>query len=92
VRSPCGGLSEAAAAGVRARAGYSQSKWVSERMVEAAAERGLPVTVWRTAFIAGHSRTGHVRDAQSCCGRASSALADGRRALRIAARRPTRRT
>jgi thioester reductase-like protein len=38
--------------------GYSQSKWVAEQLVNAAAERGLPVTLHRAPFITGHSETG----------------------------------
>lgn len=38
--------------------GYLQSKWVAERLVRAAQERGLPATIYRTGRIAGHSRTG----------------------------------
>lgn len=38
--------------------GYSQTKWVSERLMRAAASRGLPVTVYRPPLIGGHSRTG----------------------------------
>ena len=38
--------------------GYSQTKWVSERLVLAAAARGLPVTVFRPSLIGGHSRSG----------------------------------
>ncbi|MFS6826492.1 SDR family oxidoreductase [Cyanobium sp. ATX-6F1] len=38
--------------------GYSQTKWVSERLVLAAAARGLPVTVYRPPLIGGHSLTG----------------------------------
>ncbi|MCT0229662.1 thioester reductase domain-containing protein [Synechococcus sp. CS-1324] len=38
--------------------GYSQTKWVSERLMLAAAARGLPVTVYRPPLIGGHSRTG----------------------------------
>lgn len=38
--------------------GYSQSKWVAERLVAAAGERGLPVTIHRAPFITGHSGTG----------------------------------
>ncbi|RKS10373.1 thioester reductase-like protein [Nocardiopsis sp. Huas11] len=37
--------------------GYAQTKWVSERMVRTAAERGLPVTVHRIN-TGGHSVTG----------------------------------
>jgi thioester reductase-like protein len=38
--------------------GYSQSKWVAERLVTAAGRRGVPVTVHRAPFITGHSGTG----------------------------------
>lgn len=38
--------------------GYSQSKWVSERLVIAARDRGLPVTIHRPPLVSGHSRTG----------------------------------
>ncbi len=38
--------------------GYSQSKWVAERLVAAAGERGLPVTIHRAPFITGHGGTG----------------------------------
>ncbi|NEO31150.1 MAG: NAD-dependent epimerase/dehydratase family protein [Symploca sp. SIO3C6] len=38
--------------------GYSQTKWVSEKLVEIARDRGLPVVIYRPPFIAGHSQTG----------------------------------
>ncbi|MFZ9750204.1 MAG: thioester reductase domain-containing protein, partial [Vulcanococcus sp.] len=38
--------------------GYSQSKWVSERLVWQAAAEGLPVRIYRPPLIAGHSQTG----------------------------------
>ncbi|ERT07289.1 thioester reductase domain protein [Lyngbya aestuarii BL J] len=38
--------------------GYSQSKWVAEKLVLSARERGLPVAVYRLPFISGHSLTG----------------------------------
>ena len=38
--------------------GYSQTKWVSERLVIAAGAAGLPVTVYRPPLIGGHSQTG----------------------------------
>jgi thioester reductase-like protein len=38
--------------------GYAQSKWVAERLVRLAGERGVPVVVYRPGNIAGHSTTG----------------------------------
>jgi thioester reductase-like protein len=38
--------------------GYGQSKWVAEKLVWQAAERGLPVTVYRPGNICGHSKNG----------------------------------
>ncbi|MEO0827849.1 MAG: thioester reductase domain-containing protein, partial [Cyanobacteria bacterium J06642_9] len=38
--------------------GYSQTKWVSEKLVKIAATRGLPVTIYRPPLIGGHSKTG----------------------------------
>ena len=38
--------------------GYGQSKWVAEKLVWQAAERGLPVCVYRPGNISGHSVTG----------------------------------
>lgn len=38
--------------------GYSQSKWVSEKLVAIAGERGLPVCIYRPPLISGHSQTG----------------------------------
>jgi thioester reductase-like protein len=38
--------------------GYSQTKWVAEKLVEIARARGLPVSVYRPSLIAGDSRTG----------------------------------
>ncbi|WP_199322108.1 non-ribosomal peptide synthetase [Leptolyngbya sp. FACHB-321] len=37
--------------------GYSQSKWVAEKLVWMAQSRGLPVTVFRAGAIAGSSQT-----------------------------------
>ncbi|MDT6983472.1 amino acid adenylation domain-containing protein [Streptomyces lusitanus] len=42
------------------RHGYQQSKWASERLLEQAAERGLPVTVHRLGRVVGPADTGHV--------------------------------
>ncbi len=38
--------------------GYGQSKWVAEKLVREAAQRGLPVRVYRPGNISGHSVTG----------------------------------
>jgi thioester reductase-like protein len=43
---------------VLASNGYAQSKWVAERLVAIARERGLPVSIYRPGRIAGHSQTG----------------------------------
>ncbi|MFE9726812.1 SDR family oxidoreductase [Streptomyces sp. NPDC005794] len=42
------------------RYGYQQSKWAAERLVEQAAERGLPVTVHRLGRVVGPIETGTV--------------------------------
>ncbi|MFD0251145.1 amino acid adenylation domain-containing protein [Streptomyces sp. NPDC127113] len=44
------------------RHGYQQSKWASERLLEQAAERGLPVTVHRLGRVVGPASTGHVNE------------------------------
>lgn len=38
--------------------GYAQSKWVAERLVSIAAQRGLPVSIYRPGRVSGDSRTG----------------------------------
>ena len=38
--------------------GYAQSKWVAEKLVWTAGERGLPVTVYRPGLVMGDSRKG----------------------------------
>jgi thioester reductase-like protein len=38
--------------------GYSQTKWVAEKLVKFASERGLPVTIHRPPLISGDSQTG----------------------------------
>jgi len=38
--------------------GYVQSKWVAEKLVMEARDRGLPVSIYRPAMITGHSQTG----------------------------------
>ncbi|MFG2375233.1 amino acid adenylation domain-containing protein [Streptomyces sp. NPDC048504] len=44
------------------RYGYQQSKWASERLLEQAAERGVPVTVHRLGRVVGPSGTGYVNE------------------------------
>lgn len=38
--------------------GYAESKWVSEHLVQDAAQAGLPVAIYRAADISGHSLRG----------------------------------
>ena len=38
--------------------GYAQSKWVAEKLVTMAGERGLPFSIYRVGPISGHSNTG----------------------------------
>ncbi|NES18231.1 MAG: AMP-binding protein [Symploca sp. SIO3E6] len=40
--------------------GYSQSKWVADKLVQIAGERGLRVYIYRPSFIGGHSQAGTV--------------------------------
>ncbi len=42
--------------------GYSQTKWVSERLVSEAGKKGLSTTIYRPPLIGGHSRTGYWND------------------------------
>jgi thioester reductase-like protein len=39
--------------------GYTQTKWVAEKLVTIARDRGLPVAIYRPPLIAGDSQTGH---------------------------------
>jgi len=38
--------------------GYAASKWVGEKLVMSAGDRGLPISIYRCPRIAGHSQTG----------------------------------
>jgi thioester reductase-like protein len=38
--------------------GYAQTKWVAENLVSIAKSRGIPVSIFRTGFLMGHSSTG----------------------------------
>ncbi|PWI40908.1 non-ribosomal peptide synthetase [Streptomyces sp. ICBB 8177] len=42
--------------------GYSRSKWVADRIVGLARERGVPVAVYRPGRVSGDSRTGACQD------------------------------
>jgi amino acid adenylation domain-containing protein/thioester reductase-like protein len=42
--------------------GYSQTKWVAERLVQSAGSRGLPVTIYRPPVISGSTRSGMVNE------------------------------
>ena len=44
--------------GANLEGGYRQSKWVAERLVEAARQRGVPAVIYRPGWITGHSTTG----------------------------------
>jgi thioester reductase-like protein len=45
------------------KGGYGKSKWVADRLVAGAQERGLPASIYRPVRIMGHSRTGAMHDA-----------------------------
>lgn len=38
--------------------GYNESKWVAEKSVTTARDRGIPVSIYRLGRISGHSQTG----------------------------------
>jgi thioester reductase-like protein len=47
--------------------GYSQSKWVAEKLMMAARSRGLPVCIYRPGMITGHSQTGASKTDDLAC-------------------------
>ena len=47
--------------------GYAQSKWVAEKLVMAARDRGIPVCIYRLGMIAGHSQTGAYKTDDLVC-------------------------
>lgn len=55
---PGGGIEAPAPVGIRPEDGYSQSKLVAERMMDTAAERGVPVAVYRLGEVMPHSQLG----------------------------------
>ncbi|MGL5795316.1 MAG: thioester reductase domain-containing protein [Waterburya sp.] len=38
--------------------GYTQSKWVAEKLVTLGRDRGIPISIYRPGRISGHSQTG----------------------------------
>ncbi len=38
--------------------GYTRSKWVAEKIVEAVRKKGFPITIFRPGSVMGHSKTG----------------------------------
>jgi thioester reductase-like protein len=54
--------------------GYSQSKWVAEKLVTIARSRGIPVCIYRPALIIGHSRTGVWNTDDVLCGMIKSSI------------------
>ena len=51
------------------KSGYVQTKWVAERLVLSARERGLPAAIYRPGRITGHSRTGATSNAKDLLNR-----------------------
>ncbi|QKG83776.1 amino acid adenylation domain-containing protein [Kroppenstedtia pulmonis] len=47
--------------------GYAKSKWVAERMVLLARDRGLPVAIYRPGRVTGHSTTGVWKTDDAVC-------------------------
>jgi thioester reductase-like protein len=47
--------------------GYAQTKWVAERLVAAARERGIDATIYRPGRITGDSRTGAWSEGDLVC-------------------------
>ncbi len=56
--------------------GYAQSKWVAEKLVMAAAARGIPVAIYRPGLVSGASTTGawNTDDMMSTLARACVAI------------------
>ena len=56
--------------------GYAQSKWVGEKLVMLAAERGIPAAIYRPGLVSGDSRSGvwNTADMMSTMTRACIAL------------------
>ena len=64
--------------------GYGQSKWVAERLVEQARERGMRAYIHRPGRLTGHTVTGAFNDDDflvqllDACGRLGSRARDRR--------------
>lgn len=58
--------------------GYSQTKWVAERLMRAARDRGADVTVHRPGFVGWHSATGVMNDKDFVSGMLTACLALGK--------------
>jgi thioester reductase-like protein len=56
--------------------GYAQSKWVAEKMVMTAVERGIPAAIYRPGLVSGDSETGawNTADMMTTLARASIAI------------------
>ena len=49
------------------RDGYAQSKWVAEKLVMAARDRGVPISIYRLGMVTGHSQTGAFQLSNMIC-------------------------
>lgn len=58
--------------------GYSQSKWVGEKLVQLAVARGVPAAIYRPGYISGHSETGTWNNTDLVWGLARACLALGK--------------
>ncbi|MEM9004939.1 MAG: amino acid adenylation domain-containing protein [Cyanobacteria bacterium P01_F01_bin.86] len=47
--------------------GYAQSKWIAEQLMAKAAERGLPVCLYRPGMVTGHSQNGYSNTTDVLC-------------------------
>jgi amino acid adenylation domain-containing protein/thioester reductase-like protein len=47
--------------------GYAQTKWAAEKLVRAAKNRGLPVSIYRLGMVTGHSETGSFQLSNLIC-------------------------
>jgi len=56
--------------------GYAQSKWVAEKLVMTAVERGIPAAIYRPGLVSGDSQTGawNTGDMMTTLARASLAI------------------